>query len=287
MNKYLQEDVDKEDVFNRNIRKIKKDTIRVDMMPKGFPSVPHEFRKLHVEAHLVLKRHMKRKFGLKGERSRPELLFNTRGERRHIRLSNIYSQKKIVRKSAIASLAKKSDLRPAYFMKYKNKYFPYDLEDMTIATIDIIQGNNLIGPCIVVDLSDSTKKDIGNILGRTGDMDRVFRFLNVTDDKEVKDPKEPRTDSEKDLTDKQIDLYNNPPDDDSVDIGFKDSFETSSSIKRLGQIKSPAHRLRAAQFMINRLDGTLSRTKDKKKRSNLKKSRAMWVRYKNSLSKEF
>lgn len=287
MNKYLLEKEDKESIFNRNMQKLKKDTLRVDMMPKGFLSVPHEFKKLHVDAHLVLKRHMKRKFGLRGERSRPELLFNTRGERRHIRLSNIYSQKKIVRKSAVNSMFKNSKARPAYFMKYKNKYFPYDLEDITKAMVDVIQGNSLIGPCIVVDLSSSTKEDMGNILGSSNDMERVLRFLGVPSEDDVKDPEDPPTDSEKGLTDKQIDLYDKPADDDSVDIGFKDSFETSSSIKRLDRLKNPAHKIRAAQLMINRLDGTLSRTKDSTKRKNLKKSRALWSRYKKSLSKEF
>ena len=286
MNKYVKEDVNKEDVFDKNMSKLTKDTIRIDMMPKGFKSVPNEFKKLHVDAHLVLKRHLKRKFGLKGERKRPELLFNTRGERRHIRLSNIYSQKKIVRKSAIAALAKDPSLRPAYFMKYKSKYFPYDLEDITIAAIDIVQNSGLIGPCIVVDLSDSTREDFGNILGRSKDMDRVFTFLQVPEAEETKEP-EAAAERDSDLTDKQIDLFNNPPDDDSVDIGFKDSLETNSSIKRLDKLKNSAHKIRAAQLMLNRLDGTLERAKDPEKIKNLEKSRRLWSAYKKSLSKEF
>jgi hypothetical protein len=286
MNKYIKEDVDKEDVFNKNIEKLTKDTLRVDMMPKGFKSVPNEFKKLHVDAHLVLKRHLKRKFGLKGDRQRPELLFNTRGERRHIRLSNIYSQKKIVRKSAVAALAKSPSLRPAYFMKYKSKYFPYDLEDMTIAAIDIVQNNGLIGPCIVVDLSDSTREDFGNILGRTKDMERVFTFLQVPKADEIKEPEEIEP-TDTDLTDKQLDLFNNPPNEDSVDIGFKDSLETNSSIKRLDKLKDSAHKIRAAQLMLNRLDGTLARAKDPDKIKNLEKSKRMWTSYKKSLSKEF
>lgn len=286
MNKYIKEDVDKEDVFNKNIEKLTKDTIRVDMMPKGFKSVPNEFKKLHVDAHLVLKRHLKRKFGVKGKRDKPELLFNTRGERRHIRISNIYSQKKIVRKSAIAALAKSPSLRPAYFMKYKSKYFPYDLEDITIAAIDIVQNNGLIGPCIVVDLSDSTREDFGNILGRTKDMERVFEFLQVPSAEETKEPEKQEPEN-KDLTDKQLDLFNNPPDEESVDIGFKDSLETNSSIRRLDKLKDPAHKIRAAQLMLNRLDGTLSRAKDPDKIKNLEKSKRMWTSYKKSLSKEF
>jgi hypothetical protein len=43
----------------------------------------------------------------------------------------------------------------------------------------------------------------------------------------------------------------------------------------------------AAQFMINRLDGTLTRTKDPDKKKKLKRSRSIWNAYKQSISKEF
>ena len=91
----------------------------------------------------------------------------------------------------------------------------------------------------------------------------------------------------KGLSDKQIDLYNNPSDTESIDIGFKDSTESHNSIKRLNKLDNNAHKIRAAQFMINRLDGTLTRTKDPDKKKKLKRSRSIWNAYKQSISKEF
>lgn len=282
----IHEDVDDEDVFEKNISKIPIDTIRLDNMPKGFKSIPHEWKQIHVDCWLVLKRHLKNKFNIKGRREKVKPYFTTRGTKRHVRISNLYPPKKIVKKSAVDALSNSPNLRPAYMMQYKNKYFPFDLEDVTIAAIDIIQNNGLIGPCLVIDLSSSTRKDMGNILGKTFDMQRVFEFLEVPEEDEDKGEGEMEL-KKKGLSDKQIDLYNNPSDEESIDIGFKDSIESHNSIKRLEKVDSNAHKIRAAQFMINRLDGTLNRTKDPEKLKKLKRSRSIWNAYKQSISKEF
>jgi hypothetical protein len=200
-------------------------------------------------------------------------------------MSNLYPPKKIVKKSAVDALSNSPNLRPAYIMQYKNKYFPFDLEDVTIAAIDIIQNNGLIGPCLVINLSDSNRKDMGNVLGKTFDMERVFQFLEVPEADEVKTDYD--VESDEDLTSKQMDLYRNPPDDESIDIGFKDSIESNNSIQRLDKLDNNAHKIRAAQFMINRLDGTLTRTKDPEKIKKLNRSRDIWSSYKKSISKEF
>ncbi len=282
----IHEDVDDEDVFEKNISKITTDTIRLDNMPKGFKSIPHEWKQIHVDSWLVLKIHLKNKFNIKGRREKIEPYFTSKGENKHIRISNLYPPKKIVKKSAVDALSNSKSLRPAYVIQYKNKYFPFDLEDVTIAAVDIVQNNGLIGPCLVINLSDSNRKDMGNILGKTFDMDRVFQFLEVPEADEDKGKDEAEL-KKQGLSDKQIDLYNNPSDSESIDIGFKDSTESHNSIKRLNKLDNNAHKIRAAQFMINRLDGTLTRTKDPDKKKKLKRSRSIWNAYKQSISKEF
>jgi hypothetical protein len=281
----IEEDVNDKDVFEKNISRIPTDTIRLDNMPKGFKSIPHEWKQIHVDSWLALKKHLKNKYNIKGRREKVEPYFSSRGERRHVRMSNLYPPKKIVKKSAVDALSNSPSLRPAYIMQYKNKYFPFDLEDVTIAAIDIIQNNGLIGPCLVIDLSDSNRKDMGNLLGKTFDMERVFQFLEVPEAEEVKADYD--VESDDNLTPKQIDLYRNPPDDESIDIGFKDSIESNNSIQRLDKLDNNAHKIRAAQFMINRLDGTLTRTKDPEKVKKLNRSREIWNSYKKSISKEF
>jgi hypothetical protein len=281
----IEEDVNDRDVFEKNISKIPTDTIRLDNMPKGFKSIPHEWSQIHVDSWLALKKHLKNKYNIKGRREKVEPYFTSRGERRHVRMSNLYPPKKIVKKSAVDALSNSPNLRPAYIMQYKNKYFPFDLEDVTIAAIDIIQNNGLIGPCLVINLSDSNRKDMGNVLGKTFDMERVFQFLEVPEADEVKTDYD--VESDEDLTSKQMDLYRNPPDDESIDIGFKDSIESNNSIQRLDKLDNNAHKIRAAQFMINRLDGTLTRTKDSEKIKKLNRSRDIWSSYKKSISKEF
>jgi hypothetical protein len=272
--------------FKKNLKKFKGVKIRVDMMPKGMNSI-NKFEEVIPDAHLTLKIHMKRKFQYKGKRTRPELTFKTKGERKKIQVSGLYSQKKFVDKTAVEALRKKSNNRPAYFLQYKEKFFPYDLPDLTLAMVDILEGRAEIRNCLVINLSSSTRENIGEILSKSEDMEKVFRWLKVPHEKDLKDPEEPPTDSEKDLTPKQLDLYNNPADENSVDIGFKDEVESSSSIQRLMRLKNPTHQIKAIMLMLNRLDGTLSRTKDKKKRKNLLKSKALWLKAKKLVSKKF
>lgn len=280
----LTESEKSKEVFKKNLNKIQSSTVRIDRMPKGLMSIPNEWERIYFRAHLALKKHFKRKYGLKGTRQRADVIFKM-GVKKHIKISTIYPHKYIINKSAIAAKHKEEGAI-ARFLQYKNKFFAYDLEDLTIATADIISNSGLIGPCLVIDFSTDTQEDIGNPLG-ADEMERIFKFLKVPKGSEVKDDDEDDelTPSEKDLTKKQLALFNKPPDSQSIDIGFRNPLETSVGIKSLDKVGNFAHKVRATQLMINRAKATLKRTKDPQKRKNIKDSLKRWREFKKRLIK--
>jgi hypothetical protein len=158
------------------------------------------------------------------------------GVEKHVRISSLYPPFKILRKSVLNAKGENQG-RLARVFQYKNKFIPLDREDFHIMAIDAIENDKLLGPCSVVDLSDSTREDIGNPLGDMTRMERVYQFLEIPKEDEVKDEPDLYDKEGGKLTKKQIDLFNRPGDEASVDIGFKNPIDTTASIQGLELIK--------------------------------------------------
>lgn len=269
-----------EDTFNKNMKKMVRSTYNIGDLPDDVPSFPNKWQIIMVDAHLTLFKHFKRKYHIEGERARVQNFFDQIGVEKSIRISSIHSPFKVIRKPVISAKFKNPERR-ARFFQYKNKFFPFDREDLHIVTVDAISGEKLLGPCLVVDLSSSTREDFGHPIGDNARQERVFTYLQVPEGEKLK---EPEVDLDKDdLTPKQIDLFNNPPDEESVDIGFKTPEETQASIKSLQQVDSQAHKIRATILMINRAKATLKNTTDRKKKKNILSSLKKWQQYKRKL----
>lgn len=278
----IKEALQDKELFKKNIAKIEKPTVDANDLPKGMTSFPNEFRLVFVDAHLAIIKHFKKKYKLRGEKARMENLMDQLGVEKHVRVSSLYSPFKILRKSVLKAKGE-NQARLARVFQYKNKFIPLDREDFHILAIDAIENDKLLGPCSVVDLSDSTKEDIGNPLGDLNRMERVYQFLEVDSEVDVKQEPDPYDASGDKLTKKQIDLFNRPADDQSVDIGFKNSIDTATSINNLKGIDNYAHKVRAALLMVNRAKATLKNTKDPKKRRNISASLKKWQNFKNQL----
>lgn len=281
--KVLEAIQDKE-LFKKNIAKLDKTTYDINQLPKGITSFPNEWKLVFVDAHLTLLKHFKKKYKLRGEKARVERLMQQLGTEKHVRISSVYSPFKILRKKVLDSKGKNEQRLPRLF-QYKNKFIPLDREDLHILALDVIENDKLLGPCRVVDLSSSTREDFGNPLGNESRMEKVFVFLEVPSSNETKDEEETIevTKDGQELTQKQIDLFNRPPDEKSVDIGFKNPFDAASGIDGLKKA-SFAHQVRAAVLMINRAKATLKRTKDAKKRKNILSALKKWQNFKNKIT---
>lgn len=281
--KVLEAIQDKE-LFKKNIAKLDKTTYDINQLPKGITSFPNEWKLVFVDAHLALLKHFKKKYQLRGEKARVERLMQQLGTEKHVRISSVYSPFKILRKQVLDSKGKNEQRLPRLF-QYKNKFIPLDREDLHILALDVIENDKLLGPCRVVDLSSSTREDFGNPLGNESRMEKVFVFLEVPSSNETKDEEETIevTKDGQELTQKQIDLFNRPPDEKSVDIGFKNPFDAASGIDGLKKA-SFAHQVRAAVLMINRAKATLKRTKDAKKRKNILSALKKWQNFKNKIT---
>ncbi len=280
--KVLEAIQDKE-LFKKNIAKLDKTTYDINQLPKGVTSFPNEWKLVFVDAHLALLKHFKKKYQLRGEKARVERLMQQLGTEKHVRISSVYSPFKILRKQVLDSKGKNEQRLPRLF-QYKNKFIPLDREDLHILALDVIENDKLLGPCRVVDLSSSTREDFGNPLGNESRMEKVFVFLEVPSSNQTKDEEEAIeiTKDGQELTQKQIDLFNRPPDEKSVDIGFKNPFDAASGIEGLKKA-SFAHQVRAAVLMINRAKATLKRTKDAKKRKNILSALKKWQNFKNKI----
>jgi hypothetical protein len=282
LKKIVKEALQDKDLFKKNLSKIQSTTIDANEMPKGITSFPNEFRLVFVDAHLALLKHFKKKYKLRGEKARVENLMDQLGAEKHVRISSLYPPFKILRKSVLNAKGENQG-RLARVFQYKNKFIPLDREDFHIMAIDAIENDKLLGPCSVVDLSDSTREDIGNPLGDMTRMERVYQFLEIPKEDEVKDEPDLYDKEGGKLTKKQIDLFNRPGDDASVDIGFKNPIDTTASIQGLDDLDNYAHKVRATLLMINRAKATLKRTKDPKKKRNIISSLKKWQNYKNRL----
>lgn len=282
LKKIVKEALQDKDLFKKNLSKIQSTTIDANEMPKGITSFPNEFRLVFVDAHLALLKHFKKKYKLRGEKARVENLMDQLGVEKHVRISSLYPPFKILRKSVLNAKGENQG-RLARVFQYKNKFIPLDREDFHIMAIDAIENDKLLGPCSVVDLSDSTREDIGNPLGDMTRMERVYQFLEIPKEDEVKDEPDLYDKEGGKLTKKQIDLFNRPGDDASVDIGFKNPIDTTASIQGLDDLDNYAHKVRATLLMINRAKATLKRTKDPKKKRNIISSLKKWQNYKNRL----
>lgn len=278
----VKEALQDKDLFKKNLSKIQSTTIDANEMPKGITSFPNEFRLVFVDAHLALLKHFKKKYKLRGEKARVENLMDQLGVEKHVRISSLYPPFKILRKSVLDAKGENQG-RLARVFQYKNKFIPLDREDFHIMAIDAIENDKLLGPCSVVDLSDSTREDIGNPLGDMTRMERVYQFLEIPKEEDVKDEPDLYDKEGGKLTKKQIDLFNRPGDDASVDIGFKNPIDTTASIQGLDDLENYAHKVRATLLMINRAKATLKRTKDPKKKRNIIASLKKWQNYKNRL----
>lgn len=282
----LKEAIQDKELFKKNISKLEKTTYDINQLPKGITSFPNEWKLVFVDAHLALLKHFKKKYKLRGEKARVERLMNQVGTEKHVRISSVYSPFKILRKQVLSAKGTQEQRLPRLF-QYKNKFIPLDREDLHLLALDVIENDKLLGPCRVVDLSSTTREDFGNPLGNEARMERVFTFLEVPRGDETKDDKEIERvtkDGEK-LTKRQIDLFNRPPDDESVDIGFKNPLDASSGIDGLKKT-SFAHQMRAAVLMINRAKATLKRTKDPKKKKNILSALKKWQNFKNKISQK-
>lgn len=281
--KVLEAIQDKE-LFKKNIAKLDKTTYDINQLPKGITSFPNEWKLVFVDAHLALLKHFKKKYQLRGEKARVERLMQQLGTEKHVRISSVYSPFKILRKQVLDSKGKNEQRLPRLF-QYKNKFIPLDREDLHILALDVIENDKLLGPCRVVDLSSSTREDFGNPLGNESRMEKVFVFLEVPSSNETKGEEDAIeiTKDGQELTQKQIDLFNRPPDEKSVDIGFKNPFDAASGIEGLKKA-SFAHQVRAAVLMINRAKATLKRTKDAKKRKNILSALKKWQNFKNKIT---
>jgi hypothetical protein len=282
LKKIVKEALQDKDLFKKNLSKIQSTTIDANEMPKGITSFPNEFRLVFVDAHLALLKHFKKKYKLRGEKARVENLMDLLGVEKHVRISSLYPPFKILRKSVLNAKGENQG-RLARVFQYKNKFIPLDREDFHIMAIDAIENDKLLGPCSVVDLSDSTREDIGNPLGDMTRMERVYQFLEIPKEDEVKDEPDLYDKEGGKLTKKQIDLFNRPGDEASVDIGFKNPIDTTASIQGLDDLDNYAHKVRATLLMINRAKATLKRTKDPKKKRNIISSLKKWQNYKNRL----
>lgn len=282
LKKVVKEALQDRDLFKKNLSKIQSTTIDANEMPKGITSFPNEFRLVFVDAHLALLKHFKKKYKLRGEKARVENLMDQLGVEKHVRISSLYPPFKILRKSVLDAKGENQG-RLARVFQYKNKFIPLDREDFHIMAIDAIENDKLLGPCSIVDLSDSTREDIGNPLGDMTRMERVYQFLEIPKEEDVKDEPDLYDKEGGKLTKKQIDLFNRPGDDASVDIGFKNPIDTTASIQGLDDLENYAHKVRATLLMINRAKATLKRTKDPKKKRNIIASLKKWQNYKNRL----
>jgi hypothetical protein len=280
----IREAIQDKELFKKNISKLEKSTYDINQMPKGITSFPNEWKLVFVDAHLALLKHFKKKYKLRGEKARVEGLMQQLGTEKHVRISSVYSPFKILRKQVLSAKGTKEQRLPRLF-QYKNKFIPLDREDLHLLALDVIENDKLLGPCRVVDLSSSTREDFGNPLGNDARMEKVFTFLEVPASNETKDDREIEkvTQSGDELTQRQIDLFNKPPDENSVDIGFKTPFEASSGIDSLKKA-SFAHQVRAAVLMINRAKATLKRTKDAKKKKNILSALKKWQNFKSKIT---
>jgi len=277
-------DSEKTNIFQRNFKKFTKQAYRVDQLPK-LPSFPKKWQMIHVDCLLTLHKYFRKKYMIEGGRDRVTGLIDKIGVEKFVRVSTVYPPYKIIRASVLYSKFKNSTRLPRVF-QYKNKFFPFDREDLHLMAVDLVQEDLLLGPCKVVNLTGATQQDIGDALGNVDRMADVFKFLEVPsgdkdkpDEKDIKD-----TDAQGNpLTKYQLDLFNKGPADDSVDLGFKTPLETDISIKQLNSLDDEAHKVRATLLMIQRARAALKNTKDKKKKKNLTKSLKKWLQYKKSV----
>lgn len=280
MRRLVINETEETEIFKRNIAKFTKATYDISNMP-GI-DYPNKWLLVYSDAMLTLLKHFKKKYVLKGNRNKMLSFMDQIGVEKNVRLSSVYSPYRVIRTGVVNSKFNNYNRLPRVF-QYNNKFLPFDREDLHLMTVDVIKQTKLIGPCMVIDFSGATREDIGNPLGDTSRMERVFKFLEVPHSKDVdKEIKDTDADGNK-LTQYQLDLFEPNETEDSVEMGFRTPYDTEASIKKLELVDSRAHKVRATLLMIQRVKATLENTKDKKKVKNLKKSLVKWLRYKSKI----